>query len=236
MLLRRFARRARALLTVSEFSRREIAAWTGVPEHDIEVVYNAIEPGIGAAIDRGGLERALSRHGLQEGKYFFCLSNPKPHKNVAFLVEAYGALDPRPAWKLVLSVSGFEGRPGVLSLGGVGEEEARLLTAGAGAVVFPSLYEGFGLPPVEGAVAGRKLVVSRIPPHEEGLADLRPEEVSWVEPRDRQGWVTALHRVMAGELASPSPESRARLLARFSVSRLGTHMDQIYRRVLRVSG
>ena len=61
--------------------------------------------------------------------------------------------------------------------------------AGAGAVVFPSLYEGFGLPPVEAACLGVPILVSRIPPHREALADLEQGEAFYVESARCRGLV-----------------------------------------------
>jgi glycosyltransferase involved in cell wall biosynthesis len=98
--------------------------------------------------------------------------------------------------------------------------------------VFPSLYEGFGLPPVEAACLGVPLLVSRIPPHREALADLVQGEVLWVEPRDAQAWSKAMDRAARGEVLGASIESRSALMRRFSILSQGAHMDRIYRRVL----
>ena len=237
-VLKPFARRARALLTVSEFSRAEIAQWIHRAD-PIEVVYNALDPAIAVPPEESVVRETLARHGLERGRYFFCLSNPKPHKNVRLLVEAFeqfgrqGGPSAR-GWPLVLSMREYGERPGVKALGGLPDQDARALLAGAGALVFPSLYEGFGLPPMEAAALGVPVVASRIEPHREALRDLGPHEALWVEPRDFHGWVNALHRVAKGELSGPSEATRRRVIDRFSPERLGRHMDQIYRRVLAV--
>ena len=122
----------------------------------------------------------------------------------------------------------FSNTPGVISLGPLDSEKAASLLQQAGGIFFPSLYEGFGLPPVEGASQGKPIVASRIPPHEEGLADLLPHEVHWVAPLDIHGWCSAFHRVQKGELSPPSEKSRKSILDRFSVHRLASKMHQIY--------
>jgi glycosyltransferase involved in cell wall biosynthesis len=232
-LLSRFARGARALVTVSEFSRRELSDWTGVPETEIEVAYNALDTNLAIRPSEADLGKRLGARGLERGRYFFCLSNPKPHKNVALLLAAYRAYRAEGGtWPLVLSLDNLAAEPGVVAIGATDEDETRALLAGAGALAFPSRYEGFGLPPVEAAAMGVPLVVSDIPPHREGLVELRPDEALWVAPADRAGWTRALAHAASGGLASPSLDSRTRTLQRFSTRNLGRHMDRIYRRVL----
>jgi glycosyltransferase involved in cell wall biosynthesis len=116
----------------------------------------------------------------------------------------------------------------------VGNEDAAALLKGAGTLVFPSKEEGFGRPPLEAAVAGVPIVVSRISPHQEALVDLLPDEVLWVDPMDRGGWSRALRRASDGRLRAASEATRAKILERYSTRRMGAHMDRIYRRVLRL--
>jgi glycosyltransferase involved in cell wall biosynthesis len=235
-LLRSFALKSKALVTVSEFSQREIARWLGLSKESIDIVYNSMDSNYGLALSDDEVTSVLQRYGLKRKQYFICLSNPKPHKNIPLLVEAYRsyyqAVPKGQAIPLVLSMSEFADVPGILSVGGVPDGDARVLVSASKAVVFPSLYEGFGLPPVEAASMGTSVIVSQIDPHQEGLADLPPDEVTWVDPRDLKGWVKALGQAADDQLKPVSLESRTRLLARFDVKRMGQDMDLIYRRVL----
>lgn len=236
-LLRAFAKKARALVTISKFSQNEIASWLNIPVSQIKIVFNVIEKNSEQPKKKDEAlnpNEILARYGLDSGRYFFCTSNSKPHKNLPLLTQAYEkyAAQQKGAWPLAVTVRGYESIPGVVSLGGIPELETQIILNHAGGVVFPSLYEGFGLPPVEGAVAGKALAVSRIPPHEEGLVDLSPSEVHWVTPNDLHGWVSAFHRLWKGEIAAPSQAHRQKILERFNIQRMGESMDQIYRDVL----
>jgi glycosyltransferase involved in cell wall biosynthesis len=185
------------------------------------------------------IQKILGRHALEPGKYFFCLSNPKNHKNVSLLVHAYEEYRNRVQnpWPLVLSMEYGSPRSqcshsGVIAWGEVKDDESGVLLSQAGGMFFPSLYEGFGLPPVEAAIAGVRLAISRIPPHLEGLIDLGPEEVIWVDPMNYSGWVRAFEMVQQSEIQPPSEEKRRKVADRFSLERMAFGMDVIYRKAL----
>ncbi|MGK5082922.1 glycosyltransferase family 1 protein [Bdellovibrionota bacterium FG-1] len=234
-VLKPFALKAKVIATVSEFSKKELLQWLGPRE--IQVIPNALDPCFLEKVDQEEIDPVLKKFNLSRRRYFFCLSNSKPHKNLKTLIAGFEKYRNGHAgaqgWELVLNLSPGEMKgsdsTGVHCLGALPDQEARALMAGAGAVVFPSLYEGFGLPPIEAACLGIPLVVSRIAPHREALADLLQGEVLWVDPMDIEAWAKALARTVAGEVLPSSSESRAQLMRRYSVLNLGIQMDQIYR-------
>lgn len=238
-LLKPFVKKAAAVATVSETSRQQIAPWAGLGPTRIDLVYNAIDPTFAERVDPSQIQLVLARYGLTAKKYFFSLSNSKPHKNLKMLVDAFARyrVTPAPAgghWDLVLNLNPSEmsKTPGLRLIGAPSDQDARALLAGAGAVAFPSLYEGFGLPAVEAACLGVPLLASRIPAHREALADLEQGEVLWLEASDAAAWAHGMARATAGEVLGASFESRSKLQRRFSVLKMGAHMDRIYRRVL----
>jgi glycosyltransferase involved in cell wall biosynthesis len=231
-LLRSFAERAKAVLTVSEFSKIEIERWNSRIRP--EVIYNAVDPQF--LKEGGDIGPVLERYSVVREKYFICLANEKPHKNLATLVRAFQAFrESSPAakeFKLVVSVKTYAGEPGVVAASGITDADVHALVRGSRALVFPSIYEGFGLPPVEGAALGAAVIVSDIPAHREALRDLGPSDATWVKPLAEADWVAAFKRAATGGIRPASVAARDKMCARYSVARLGAEIDRVYRRVL----
>lgn len=173
-LTRLAALRARAVVTVSEFSRREIAAYLGIEAGKIHVIYHGLPPvGARGATDATGASGASAsrQHVLYVGSIF-------NRRHVPELIEAFGRLAARhPAVHLDIvgdnrtspwidleetaRASGVAERIHLRSY--VGDDELGRLYACAGAFVFLSDYEGFGLTPLEALGAGVPIVVLDTP-------------------------------------------------------------------------
>ena len=159
--------RGAQILTVSQFSAGRIAANLGVGEAALGVTLEGGEHILRAPADATLLER----HGLAKRGYAVVVGTGAAHKNLAALRDAIGALGAR---GLVLAVAGakdagvFRQEGGaeldqhIRPLGRVSDGELRALYESALCLVFPSRYEGFGLPPVEAMWCGCPVVASRI--------------------------------------------------------------------------
>lgn len=151
--------RSGIVMTNSEFSKGEIMALCGVPEEKMRVVYPA--PSVsGETCDR---EELFGRLGIR-GPYILYVGTIEPRKNLPRLLHAYQKLRDRreTAHQLVLcggrgwnnegfyaALEKLPNRDDVLMTGYVSEAEKNTLLANADVFVFPSLYEGFGVPPLE---------------------------------------------------------------------------------------
>jgi glycosyltransferase involved in cell wall biosynthesis len=160
MLFRRMARRAERLFTVSDFSRARLAARLGIAADSMVVLPNGSEHLADVVPDLGVLEQ----HGLNGVRFLLAVASDNPTKNLPALVAALSLLPAEPALRLVI-VGGsndqvFSGRPadadppGVLRTGPLGDAALKALYQHAVALVFPSIYEGFGLPPLEAMACG----------------------------------------------------------------------------------
>ncbi|MFG1384113.1 glycosyltransferase family 4 protein [Xanthobacter versatilis] len=190
---RLLARRAR-LATVSEFSRRELSALLGVPAGSIAVIPNAvdhmaeIEPDVSV----------LDRFGLQGKRFLLAVGSPAPNKNLARAVRAFLALDRDDiSFVLVGKAAAAFARsdvgtthPNVVATGRLSDGEVQALYRSAVALVFPSIYEGFGIPPLEAMTAGCPVLAADIPPVREVCADA----ALYFDPLDEASMADAMRR------------------------------------------
>jgi glycosyltransferase involved in cell wall biosynthesis len=154
-LFRRLARRGTQLLTVSAFSRRRLARALGVEEDRIAVVPEGSDHLAGVAPD----ERVLARLGLRSGDFLLAVASDNATKNLPALVAAFGRGGAALPSRLVVAggrnervfadAQGQADPPGVVRAGPVSDGELKALYGHATALMFPSTYEGFGLPPLE---------------------------------------------------------------------------------------
>ena len=172
----RAARRSHRILTVSEASKRDIIHFFNVPPEKIVVVYNAIDERFRRAPSEEDVARVRERYQLNHG-FVLYVGNIKPHKNLVRLIEAFDELRQRGFDELKLLIIGDEIsklpalRRAVHShklhkhvrfLGYLPDETLAVLYRLAAVFVFPSLYEGFGLPPLEAMASGTPVVTSNV--------------------------------------------------------------------------
>jgi glycosyltransferase involved in cell wall biosynthesis len=190
-LLPRLIRKVRAVITVSHFSRKRIIWLTGVDPKRVHVISNGVDRRFQPA-DLKTVKQLRTDFNLTS-PYILFVGSLEPRKNLKLLLEAWrlGGFDG--ATLAVVGASGnlfarlqFDSLPkGVRLLGRVEDGVLPVLYSGAAGFVYPSIYEGFGLPPLEALGCGCPVAVSDIAAHREvcdGAAvyfdPLSPEDLS----------------------------------------------------------
>ncbi|HNT98562.1 MAG TPA: glycosyltransferase family 1 protein, partial [Elusimicrobiales bacterium] len=186
----------RLIVTDSEFSRGEIVKYLGTSPDKIKVVYAGCDH-IGR-IDRD--DTVLSRHGLSSRPFIFAVSSLNPNKNFASIVRAFESLG-RPDFDLVIaggvnpavfSRSKADFPPHVRYLGYVTDGELKSLYSAASCFIYPSFYEGFGLPPLEAMASGAPVIVSRA----SSLPEVCGDAARYIDPRSADSIAAAIKEVM----------------------------------------
>lgn len=176
LTLKRSIKRADKIITISQFSKGQIMKHFGVRAEDIAVIPCAADTDkFYPMTDREAVRNEVCpKYGIK-GEYFLYLGNLEPRKNIGRLIEAYGeALKSCSDLPLLVIAGGkgwqFEGifekvkelglTERVIFTGYVDDGDVPVLMNGARAFCFPSLYEGFGMPPLEAMACGVPVMVS----------------------------------------------------------------------------
>jgi glycosyltransferase involved in cell wall biosynthesis len=153
LIYRSSALRSRVVIAISQHVKETVVERLGLPPERVRVVH--------LGLDR----RRFTPGDAPREPFLLYPANKWPHKNHALLLEAFARVrQEHPEMRLVLTGSGHESSaypPGVEALGRVSDEELADLYRRASALVFPSLYEGFGQPPLEAMASGCPVAVAR---------------------------------------------------------------------------
>jgi alpha-1,3-rhamnosyl/mannosyltransferase len=197
--------RCEHFFSISEFGRQEIIRTLNIPSERVTCTYMGIRPSM-KPLPAEEVAARLRQLGLPP-RYLLCLGTIEPRKNLLVLLQAYCRL-PAPlrehcplllvgtwGWNTAAIADFFftEARHrGVLHLGYLAEEYLPAIYNGARALAYPSLYEGFGLPPVEMAACGGAVLASTAG----ALVETVGTSAHLIDPHDVDGWQAALARVI----------------------------------------
>ena len=205
IVIRTAVKRAKKIIAVSEFTKKDIVKQFGVTPRKIEVTYEGV-----ANLAKGRDSLFVSKLDDTEtllsynikGEFFLYVGNAYPHKNLEGLVEAFAEFHARhPESNLVLVgkedhfyarlkefVNNFSPDLPVIFPGYVPDNKLEILYQQAWAYVFPSLYEGFGLPPLEAMAKGCPVVSSK----RSSMPEILGEAAVYFDPEDKNDLVARL--------------------------------------------
>lgn len=184
------------LATVSRFSQSELSSVLGLAAERICVIPNGADHIRRVIPD----DAVTTRLGLERDGYFLFVGSPAPHKNLMTALKAFGDLA-EPSMKFVVvgaakskvfGTDGLEAGPNVVFTGRLTDGEIAGLYRQARAFVFPSLYEGFGIPPLEAMVHACPVIASDIGPCREVCDDA----ALFFPPKDAATLTAAMRRLI----------------------------------------
>jgi glycosyltransferase involved in cell wall biosynthesis len=173
-MIRRALERADRIITVSYNSKRDLIDYFGVPPGRIEVIYNGVSPIFRPDVEESERRRVAEKLRLRS-PYLLFLGGEKPHKNVQNVLRAFAQARrkrglphtlvlagpmPKNRARLDALIAALELAPSVCETGVLEEADLPGLYAGADAFLYPTLYEGFGLPVVEAMACGTPVLTS----------------------------------------------------------------------------
>jgi glycosyltransferase involved in cell wall biosynthesis len=236
------ARRATRVMTVSESSKRDILRYVDTEPDKIDVIYNAYDERFGVEPREEEVVRVRERFQLSD-EFVLYAGNVKPHKNLERLIQAFHLVRQRGLDHLKLVIIGDEVskyaalrravhkhqlHKYVRFFGYVPEETLAVMYRLAGVFVFPSLYEGFGLPPLEAMASGTPVVTSNV----SSLPEVAGDAAVLVDPYDAGAIADGIFTVLTDERTRCTLRHKGLERARqFSWETSVARVREIYREV-----
>jgi glycosyltransferase involved in cell wall biosynthesis len=207
--VRRSARLADKIIVVSEATKKECLRWLDIPESKLCVIYNGIDACFRRIEDHDTLETTRKKFALPK-KFILFVGTLEPRKNVSGLIQAYAALKKKQRLEHDLVIVGGKGwlyseifatvhnlalTNEVKFLGYVAQDDVVALYNLAEVFVYPSIYEGFGFPPLEAMACGCPVVTS----NRSSLPEVVGDAAMLVDCRDPNALADGIYRVASDE-------------------------------------
>jgi glycosyltransferase involved in cell wall biosynthesis len=237
------ARRATRVMTVSESSKRDILRFVDVPPDKIDVIYNAYNERFAVEPREEDVVRVRERFQLDE-QFVLYAGNVKPHKNLERLIQAFALVRRRGLEDLKLVIIGDEVskyaalrravhkhqlHKYVRFLGYLPEDTLAVMYRLASVFVFPSLYEGFGLPPLEAMASGTPVVTSNV----SSLPEVAGDAAVLVDPQSPDAIADGIYQVLSNDALRCELKKKGALRAKqFSWETSVRRIRDIYRQAL----
>lgn len=238
---RRSAHWAQHIVTISEFSKQEISRWFRIPENKISVIPLGVDQRWHIVPDANEIMRVRKAHNIPE-HFFLFIGTLQPRKNLAHLIQAYSLLPASMRQECPLIIAGRKGWGcddlvhqlqaqtinNVRWLNYVPGEDLPTLLSLATALVFPSLYEGFGLPVLEAFAAHTPVIASSTT----SIPEVAGDAALLVHPQDINGWRDAMHAIWHDHALAQSLKNKGKVrVDLFSWEQTKSSLHQLYTKI-----
>ncbi len=196
---------SRKVITISEFCKEDIIKNYPFAKDKVSVIYDTIDVNESNEDSAKVFDVLKEKYGIEKDGYFYTLSSMLPHKNLETLIKAMKLIKEKSNTKLI--VSGVGGNKEkfnqcvkeegvedlVIDTGFVSDEERDSLYENCSLFLFPSIFEGFGMPPVEAMMKGARVVTTR----RTCIEEITQGKATYVEdPLSAEDWVEAIDRAL----------------------------------------
>ena len=208
LTVRRSARSAAQILTLSEHTRRDVIETYGIEPSRVTAIPLAAPHHFSPVEDYKELSRVRHTYGI-DGPYILSVGSIQPRKNLARLIRAYASLRGKHAWLYeetlrALEQTGVE--KSVILTGYVPETDLPALYSGALCFVYPSYFEGFGLPPLEAMKCGAAVIVG----NKTSLPEVVGDAALTVDPFDESSIAAAIEKLIKDSVLRRALSVKAR--------------------------
>lgn len=235
LCVKRCAHHSETILTVSKFSKSEITKNLGVTAQKIVVTHNGVSPSYHGVINQEQRQYVREIYELPE-QYVFCLTNNKPHKNLDQLVRAYCLSELMvplvlacPVNRSLIRLADSYGKKHALYFTRfIEDQHLAAVYSMASLFVYPSTYEGFGLPPLEAMACGTKTIVA----NSTSLPEVTGPHAWFVDPYDCDNMAETLKRALKSTPSSAATQAASLHARSFSWKKMTQKTYDIYQRCL----
>jgi glycosyltransferase involved in cell wall biosynthesis len=229
------SRRARRVVADSEATKQDLIKLDGIPADKIDVIYPGVDPALQPVTDEDVLTAVLRKYAITP-PYLLFLSTLQPRKNLVRLIQAYTAsnlphqlvLAGKPGWlaqPILDTISNLQSPVSnkIILTGFIDETDKAALLSGATAVLYPSLYEGFGFPVLEAQACGTAVLTA----NSSSLPEVAGDTALLVNPLDTVAITQGMQTLVNDEtLRQTLVQKGLAILKRFSWEKTAVQLLQ----------
>ncbi|HML21258.1 MAG TPA: glycosyltransferase family 1 protein [Aggregatilinea sp.] len=239
----RSVKRADHVLADSKATKDDLVALYGTAPEKITVLLSGVDARFQPVEDADARRAVRERYNIPDGPYIFSVGTVQPRKNYARLAEALAALGPRyrdvrlviaggRGWldsPIYRTIEALDLGERVLFTGFARDEDLPALYSDAVCVAYPSLYEGFGFPVLEGMACGTPVLASTV----SSIPEVAGDAAILVDPYDVDAIRDGMERLLSDESLRTDLVARGRTQAQqFTWARSAQHLEQVYHMLL----